>query len=90
MHACLVRAEPGEQPALGLLRPLGRAAPAALKSGKPGTPEFRAALRDELEKSKDVYLNNGLSNMSPTDHNGYDERSAFLIKVEGGKFRLVK
>jgi branched-chain amino acid transport system substrate-binding protein len=69
---------------------LGRAAPNALKAGKPGTPEFRAALRDELEKSKDVYLNNGLSNITPTDHNGYDERSAFLIKVEDGQFRLVK
>ncbi len=67
-----------------------RAAPNALKVAKPGTPEFRAALRDELERGKDVYLNNGLSTMSPTDHNGYDERSAFLIKVEGGKFRLVR
>ncbi|CAL79427.1 putative amino-acid ABC transporter, periplasmic substrate-binding protein [Bradyrhizobium sp. ORS 278] len=66
------------------------AIPGALKAAKPGTPEFRAALRDELERGKDVYLNNGLSTMSPTDHNGYDERSAFLIKVEGGKFRLVK
>ncbi|KWV52919.1 branched-chain amino acid ABC transporter substrate-binding protein [Bradyrhizobium macuxiense] len=67
-----------------------RAVPNALKVAKPGTPEFRAALRDELERGKDVYLNNGLSTMSATDHNGYDERSAFLIKVEGGKFRLVK
>jgi branched-chain amino acid transport system substrate-binding protein len=67
-----------------------RAAANALKTAKPGTPEFRAALRDELERGKDVYLNNGLSTMSPTDHNGYDARSAFLIKVEGGKFRLVK
>jgi len=69
---------------------LKRAAPNALKAAKPGTPEFRAALRDELERGKDVYLDNGLSTMSPTDHNGYDERSAFLIKVEGGKFRLAK
>jgi branched-chain amino acid transport system substrate-binding protein len=69
---------------------LKRAIPGALKTARPGTPEFRAALRDELERGKDVYLNNGLSNMSPTDHNGYDERSAFLIKVEGGRFRLVK
>jgi len=67
-----------------------RAIPNALKSAKPGTPEFRAALRDELEQGKNVYLNNGLSNMSPTNHNGYDERSAFLIKVDGGKFRLLK
>jgi len=67
-----------------------RAVPGALKVAKPGTPEFRAALRDELERGKDVYLNNGLSTMSATDHNGYDERSAFLIKVDKGKFRLVK
>lgn len=67
-----------------------KAMPAALKAGKPGTREFRAALRDAIEQTKDLYLNNGLANMSPTDHNGYDERSAFLIKIEGGKFRLVK
>jgi branched-chain amino acid transport system substrate-binding protein len=67
-----------------------KAAPNALKVAKPGTPEFRMALRDELERGKNVYLNNGLSTMSPTDHNGYDERSAFLIKVSGGKFRLLE
>jgi branched-chain amino acid transport system substrate-binding protein len=67
-----------------------RAVPNALKVAKPGTPEFRMALRDELERGKDVYLNNGLSTMSPTDHNGYDERSAFLIKVDGGRFRLLE
>ena len=64
--------------------------PGALKHGKPGTAEFRSALRDELERSKNVYLNNGLSSMSPTDHNGYDERTPFLIKIEGGAFRLLK
>jgi branched-chain amino acid transport system substrate-binding protein len=69
---------------------LGRAAPNALKAGKPGSAEFRSALRDELERGKDVYLNNGLSNMTASDHNGYDKRSAFLIKVEGGAFRLHK
>jgi branched-chain amino acid transport system substrate-binding protein len=69
---------------------LSRAIPGALKVAKPGTPEFRSALRDELERGKDVYLNNGLSNITPTDHNGYDERSAFLIKVENGAFHLVK
>ncbi|MBX3613697.1 MAG: ABC transporter substrate-binding protein [Burkholderiaceae bacterium] len=69
---------------------VARAVPNALKGGKPGTPEFRAALRDEIERGKDVYLNNGVSTMSPTDHNGYDRRSTFLIKVENGAFRLVK
>jgi branched-chain amino acid transport system substrate-binding protein len=67
-----------------------RAAPNALKAAKAGTPEFRIALRDELERVKDVYLNNGLSTMTPENHNGYDERSAFLIKVEKRKFRLAR
>jgi branched-chain amino acid transport system substrate-binding protein len=67
-----------------------RAIPAALKVAKPGTPEFRAALRDEIEKTRDFALNNGLSNMTPDNHNGYDERSAFVIEVKGGAFHLVK
>jgi branched-chain amino acid transport system substrate-binding protein len=65
-----------------------RAIPAALKVAKPGTPEFRAALRDEIEKTKDFALNNGLSNMTPDNHNGYDERSAFVIEVKDGAFHL--
>jgi branched-chain amino acid transport system substrate-binding protein len=69
---------------------LDRAVPNAIKAGKPGTPEFRAAIRDEVEKTKDAYLNNGLSNMTATDHSGYDERSAFLIKIQDGRFRLVQ
>jgi branched-chain amino acid transport system substrate-binding protein len=67
-----------------------RAIPAALKVAKPGTPEFRAALRDEIEKTKNFALNNGLSNMTPDNHNGYDERSAFVIEVKDGAFHLVK
>jgi branched-chain amino acid transport system substrate-binding protein len=67
-----------------------KAAPAALAKAKAGTPEFRTALRDELEKGKDIYLNNGLSTMSPTDHNGYDDRTPIPIKIEGNQFRLLK
>lgn len=67
-----------------------RAVPTALKAGKPGTPEFRQALRDAVEKTSNLYLNNGLSNMTPDNHNGYDKRSAFLIKVENGAFRLLQ
>lgn len=69
---------------------VAKAVPAALAKAKPGTPEFRIALRDEIEKGKDVYINNGLSTMSPTDHNGYDERTAISIKIENNQFRLMK
>jgi branched-chain amino acid transport system substrate-binding protein len=64
--------------------------PAALKKGKPGTPEFRAALRDELENVKDVHLNNGLLTNSPTDHAGFDPKASYMIKIENGAFRMIK
>ncbi|SCB10856.1 branched-chain amino acid transport system substrate-binding protein [Bradyrhizobium shewense] len=46
-------------------------------------------MRWTLTRRAKHYLNNALSTTSPTDHNGYDERSAFLTEVDGGKFRLV-
>jgi branched-chain amino acid transport system substrate-binding protein len=71
----------------GLL--LQRAIPAALKAGKPGTEAFRVALRDALEKERDVVGTQGVFNMSPTNHNGMDGRARVLVTVRDGKFRLV-
>lgn len=63
------------------------AVPEALKSGaKPGTPEFRAAMRDALENVKNLPASQGVFNMSPTDHAGFDERSRVMVKVQGGKW----
>ena len=44
---------------------LDAAAPAALKKAKPGTPEFRAALRDALENVKNVVGTHAVYSMSP-------------------------
>jgi branched-chain amino acid transport system substrate-binding protein len=63
--------------------------PSALQKGKPGTPEFRAAIRDAAETSKEVAANHGVYTFSPTDHAGLDKRSRVLIKVEGGKWTLL-
>ena len=41
---------------------------------KPGTAEFRAALRDALEGSKEVACPRHLLNMSPADHLGLDQK----------------
>jgi len=71
----------------GLL--LQRAIPTALKAGQPGTEAFRAALRDALEQEKDVVGCQGVFNMSPTNHNGMDERARVLVVVKEGKFRLL-
>jgi branched-chain amino acid transport system substrate-binding protein len=71
----------------GLL--LERAIPVALKSAKPGTEAFRAALRDALEQEREVVGCQGVFNMSPTNHNGMDERARVLVSVKDGKFRLL-
>lgn len=72
----------------GLL--LERAVPAALKKGEPGTEAFRVALRDELEKVKDLAGTQGVYNMTPEDHSGFDERGVELLTIENGEFKLVK
>ena len=72
----------------GLL--LERALPVALKAAQPGTEAFRAALRDALEHEREVVGCQGVFNMSPTNHNGMDERARVLITVRDGKFRLLK
>ena len=71
----------------GLL--LERAIPVALKTAKPGTEAFRSALRDALEREREVVGCQGVFNMSPTNHNGMDERARVLATVRDGKFRLL-
>ena len=68
---------------------LQRAIPVALKSGKPGTEAFRSALRDAIEQEREVVGCQGVFNMSPTNHNGMDERARVLVTVKDGKFRLL-
>jgi branched-chain amino acid transport system substrate-binding protein len=68
---------------------LERAIPLALKVAKPGTEAFRTALRDALEEQHEVVGCQGVFNMSPTNHNGMDERARVLVTVKDGKFRLL-
>ena len=58
---------------------LQRALPAALQAAKPGTEAFRIALRDAIEQERDVVGCQGVFNMSPTNHNGMDERARVLV-----------
>ncbi|WP_397475052.1 ABC transporter substrate-binding protein [Pusillimonas sp.] len=72
----------------GLL--LQQAIPEALENAKPGTEEFRVALRDSLEKIKDLPGTQGIYNMTPEDHSGFDERGVELLTVKDGKWQLLK
>ena len=69
-------------------RLLSDAIPLAVKKAKPGTKEFRVALRDAIEGLKNVTLAHGISNMSPTDHLGFDQRARVMVKIEGGAWKL--
>lgn len=72
----------------GLL--LQAAIPAAVKSGaQPGTPAFRAALRDALESVKELPGAHGVFNMSASDHLGLDQRARVMVKIEGGTWKYV-
>jgi branched-chain amino acid transport system substrate-binding protein len=64
--------------------------PVAAKKAKPGTAEFRAALRDALEQIKDLPGTQGVYTMTPADHSGFDARGRELITVKDGAWRLVK
>jgi len=67
-----------------------KALPEAMKSAKPGTPAFRAALRDALEKLHEVVGTHGVYTMSPGNHNGMDARARVLVKVDNGAWKLAQ
>ena len=69
---------------------LSHAIPEALKKAKPGTKEFRLALRDALESTKELHATHGVFTMTPTDHNGLDNRARTMIKIDNGKWVLAK
>ena len=50
---------------------LDKAVPVALKKAKPGTPEFRAALKDALESTPALAVTHGVLDYSSTDHWGF-------------------
>ena len=63
------------------------AVPNALKKAKPGTAEFRAALRDAIEQVKDLPGAHGIFTMSPTDHLGLDQRAYVMVKIDNGTWK---
>ena len=69
----------------GLL--MSTAVPVALKKAQPGTPEFRAALRDALEGVQELPGAHGIFSMSPNDHLGLDQRARVMVKIENGGWK---
>jgi len=57
---------------------------------KPGTAEFRKAVRDAIQNGHDVVGTNGVYHYTAQDHYGVDERSRVMITVKDGRFTLLE
>ena len=69
---------------------LERVIPVALKKGKPGTPEFREAIRQALVTERDIAASQGVYNFTEKDRYGLDDRSRIILTVKDGKYVMVK
>jgi branched-chain amino acid transport system substrate-binding protein len=69
---------------------LQRIVPTALKTAKPGTPEFRDALRQALVTEREIPASQGVYNFTEKDRYGLDDRSRILLTVKDGKYVLLK
>ena len=68
---------------------LAQAIPQALKTAKPGTPQFRAALRDALENSNVTGVH-GVFVLNANVHTGLATRARVMISIDAGKGQLAR
>jgi branched-chain amino acid transport system substrate-binding protein len=68
---------------------LQKVVPEALKKGKPGTSEFRAALRDALENSGGIVATQGVFRYTPQDHFGLDANARMMLTIANGTWKVV-
>jgi branched-chain amino acid transport system substrate-binding protein len=64
--------------------------PVALKKGKPGTQEFRTALRDAMETMGRTVFSHGVMNWTKDDHWGYTNETGVMLQVKDGKFVVAQ
>jgi branched-chain amino acid transport system substrate-binding protein len=69
---------------------LKRVVPVALKTAKPGTPEFREAIRLALISEKEIAASQGVYNFTEKDRYGLDDRSRIILTVKDGKYVPAK
>jgi branched-chain amino acid transport system substrate-binding protein len=67
---------------------LEKVIPVALKKAKPGTPEFRAAIRDAMETMGRTIFSHGVMNWTATDHWGFTNETGVMLQVVDGKFKV--
>ena len=65
---------------------LKRVIPTALKTAKPGTIEFREAIRQAFLSEREIAASQGVYNWTEKDRSGLDDRSRIILTVKGGKY----
>jgi branched-chain amino acid transport system substrate-binding protein len=57
---------------------------------EPGTPEFRKALKDAIAATRELPGTHGVFTFKPNDAYGLDKRSALVIKLDKGQWKLAE
>jgi branched-chain amino acid transport system substrate-binding protein len=65
---------------------LERVIPVALKTAKPGTSEFREAIRQAFLSEREIAATQGVYNFTEKDRYGLDDRSRIILTVKDGKY----
>ncbi len=65
---------------------LDKIVPVAKQKAQPGTPEFRAALKEALENYGSIPITQGVITYSPTDHFGFDSQAQMMLTIKDGAF----
>jgi branched-chain amino acid transport system substrate-binding protein len=65
---------------------LKRVIPTALKTAKPGTVEFREAIRQAFLSEREIAASQGVYNWTEKDRSGLDDRSRIILTVKDGKY----
>jgi branched-chain amino acid transport system substrate-binding protein len=68
---------------------LEKVVPVALKKAKPGTKEFRAALKDAIEGMGRTPFAHGIMNWTKDDHWGYTLDTGVMLTVKNGDWALA-
>ena len=68
---------------------LQRIVPEALKKGKPGSKEFRVALKDALETAGRIPVSQGVLNYTASDHFGFTPDTGVLLTIANGEWKLA-
>jgi branched-chain amino acid transport system substrate-binding protein len=67
---------------------LEKVIPVALKAGKPGTPEFREAIRNATQSMGRMVVSHGVLAYTKANHWGFTTETGVILKVVNGDWKI--